>query len=484
MKKLKLVIDDFVNFKIQGLTSSEINKIQSKTSHPVKGAFTTAAFRSGIWDGRESLLTDDGIGVQADLDKTLDALEELGYDLDNDIVFVDKTPVIDIEVPPVDENFVLKESGFPYRDYQLDGVNSAVRSKRGILDIGTNGGKSWICVGISKAYDGKLKTVVIVPSENLVSQVHSDYKKTDLNVAALTSKVPPNKRKSVIDAANHVVITTKLFMNCVGMFSSAHWGIIVDECHKFGEVFRDMLRYEMGHCPVRIGMTGTVPNIKKDPFKRHMILSTLNGDVLRKVSQRELIDRGISSNFNISVVTTVHPEVSELSKDKDTWDWSVEESYLGSNQPRISAIADYIRSFETKNTLILCHRQLGLRLGEILGVPVIVDEVKPSQREEWFAEFDKRDDFILVATYDCVGTGISINRIFRQFMIDVGKNETYIIQGIGRAIRRDGVLNTAEVIDIHADTRYSLLHKKERRSIYRNEKFEFTDDGSIEVRDV
>lgn len=472
-KPLKVIVDDFVNFQVEGLTPQEIRSIRKQTSLPVKGAFTTAAFKAKIWDGRESLFTEDGVGVLSELEKVLGVLEDLGYDLEDDIHYDFKQPDIDLEVPFIDENFVKDYSGYAYRDYQMNSVNAAIAHRKGILDIGTNGGKTWICVGISKAFDPVLKSVVIVPSENLVNQTYADYKKTDLNVVALTKSVKPEKREALVKSARHVILTTKLFLNCYEYFAKDHWVVMVDECHQWGEVFSDILRCDMAHCPVRIGLTATLPKESVDIFKRHCITSIIGGGILEQVKQEELIARGISSAMKIKVISTSDYEMEELSEAKE-FDWSIEESYLRTNINRVEAIADYIKTFDVKNTLILCHAAFAIRLGEILGYPVIVDETPTTQREAWFAEFDTRDDMVLIATFGCAGTGISINRIFREFMIDVGKNETYILQGIGRGLRLDGVHNSIELIDIYARTKYSMRHLKERLKIYKNESFDYS----------
>jgi len=475
-KPLKITIDDFVNFQMTGLSPGEVSSIRKQTSLPVKGAFTTAAFKAKVWDGRESLFTEDGVGVLTDLDKVLDIIEDFGYDLDEDIDFVAKQPNLPLDIPYVDKDFVKEYSGYEYRDYQLNSVNSVIRHRKGILDIGTNGGKTWICVGISKAFDPFLKSVIIVPSENLVNQTYADYKKTDLNVVALTSSVKPEKREATIQNARHVILTTKLFLNCFEYFSKEPWAIIADEIHTFGSTFADILRCDMAHCPVRVGLTATLPKTNNDPYKRHCITSIIGGGVLEQVKQEELIARGISSAMKIRIVSTSDYEMEELSDSKD-FDWSIEESYLRTNPDRIEAIADYIRSFDIKNTLILCHAAFAIRLGELLGSPVIVDETPTSQREIWFAEFETRDDMLLIATFGCAGTGISINRIFREIMIDVGKNETYILQGIGRGLRLDGVHNSIELVDIHARTKYSMRHLKDRLKIYKNESFDYAQEN-------
>lgn len=474
-KPLKVSVDDFVNFQVEGLTPQDIRTIRKQTSFPVKGAFTTAAFKAKIWDGRESLFSEEGVGVLSELENVLGIIEDIGYDLDDDIHYNFNQPDIDLDVPPVNEDFVKKYSGYSYRDYQVNSVNSVILKRKGILDIGTNGGKTWICVGVSKAFDPVLKSVIIVPSENLVNQTYEDYKKTSLNVVALTKNVKPAKREEVINSARHVILTTKLFLNCYEYFSKEPWVMMIDEAHQWGTVFSDIIRCDMAHCPVRIGLTATLPKTTDDPYKRHCITSIIGGGVLEQVKQEELISRGISSAMKIKVVSTSDYEMEELS-DATEFDWSIEESYLRTNINRVEAIADYIKTFETTNTLILCHAAFATRLGEILGYPVIVDKTPTSQREEWFAEFGTRDDMNLIATFDCAGTGISVNRIFREFIIDVGKNERYILQGIGRGLRLDGVHNNIELIDIHARTKYSLRHLKERLKIYKNESFDFVQE--------
>lgn len=474
-KPLTLTVDDFVNFHIEGLTPQEIGKIQKATSLPVKGAFTSAAFKAKIWDGRESLLTDEGIGVLYELNKVLGHVESCGYDLDEDLELVFEQPDINLDVPFVDENYLLEYSGYKLRDYQMNGINAAIQHRKGILDIATNGGKSWMCVGISRVFDKVLKSVIIVPSEFLVNQTYADYSKTDLNVIALTADIKPAKREAAIRGARHVITTAKLFMNCVEFFKEDAWAFVYDEAHIFGDVMADILRMEMGHCPVRIGLSATIPKHKADPYKRNKILSYIGGDILTCVAQKELMERGISAKLNIVMHSTVHQEIDELSTEKE-FDWSVEQSYLLQNRDRIKAIADFIQTFDVKNTLILCHAALGTQLAEHLGCNMITEDTPNKIRQEWFAEFKNNDDVLLAATFGCAGTGISVNRVFRQFLIDVGKDETAILQGIGRGVRLDGVLNKIEVVDISARTKFSLRHRAERIKIYKREGFEFVEE--------
>lgn len=482
---IKLIIHDHVNFELQGLSQKEIDAIKKRTGIMVKGCFTTAAFKSKIWDGKESLFQEGeepgtGYGVLYELDKILDVLEELGYDIDHDVSFEDlRVQPLPEDIEEVDDDYLMEESGFLLRDYQVDAINSAITLRKGILDIGTNGGKSWICVGISKAFDPYIKTVVIVPTEKLAKQTYADYSKTSLQASVLTASVPPKKRAAIIANNRHIILTTKLFINLVEEFQKDVWGIIHDETHTFGEVFADHLRFDMGHAPARIGMSGSIPKKDTDPFKRNKIFSIIGGGVLVKVRQRTLIERNISAELSIKMVETLHPEIEDVFDSMaDSYDWSVEDSYNLNNRDRITTIAEYIKKNHAEdpvNTLILCHNGLGTILSEYLGCGLIVDETPSKERDELFNLFDTTDGHMFCATFGTSGTGISSNRIFRMYMIDVGKNETYIMQGIGRGLRLDGVIDKVEVIDVSSNNKYAKKHRTVRKRIYRREHFPFTE---------
>lgn len=475
MSRLTLTLHDFVNFQIEGLDNREIGKIQSKTSLMVKGCFVTAAYKAKIWDGRESLFNDEGFGLIYELNKVLDILEGMGYDLDEDITLVDLRPDIPFPSELVAPDLLKEFVGHDLYDYQVNAINSAILEQQGILDIGTNGGKSLICVGISKVFEPYMKSIVVVPSEKLANQTEKDYIRCELNAIALTKKIKPKDRQSKINEHKHIIITSKLFLNCAEFFEDQTYAILYDETHIFGEATADIMRIHMGHCPIRIGMSATMPLVKSDPYKRNMICAYIGGGVLGKVEQKTLIKRGISSKLNIRMVSTRDPAMEALCRDK-SFVWESEDSYLNSNRVRVEAIADFIQTLPPMNTLILCHAGLGSLLAEELDLSFIFDETPTELRDEWFSRFGVEDDYSLIGTFGTVATGISENRIFRLIMIDVGKNRTYILQGIGRALRLDGVIDSVEAIDISAETKYSKIHKKERIAIYKAEEFPYVED--------
>jgi superfamily II DNA or RNA helicase len=250
---------------------------------------------------------------------------------------------------------------------------------------------------------------------------------------------------------------------------------ISGNCHTFGPQTASVFRTELRNCPIRIGLTGTIPS---DKLKAATIKCHLNGDRLLRVRPKELIDRGYASSTNIKVVKTEHHEVEQLSNEKE-WEWMNEENYILNNQARLTAIAEYIQSLPLKNTMILCHAQAGTFLADFFGGKMIRDETPNETRNKYLAGFDESDEYYLPCSFQTTGTGVSINNIQRTVLVDVGKNEIAVLQGIGRGMRLDGKDNQIEVVDISANTKYSKRHRKERLKIYKREEFPFIEQEEL-----
>jgi superfamily II DNA/RNA helicase len=167
----------------------------------------------------------------------------------------------------------------------------------------------------------------------------------------------------------------------------------------------------------------------------------------------------------------------------DAWNWAKEERYYGMKK-RAAPIVEYISKLEPMNTLVLCRPELGAHVADLLGTICINKDVPNETRDELFSKFKTKGSEIVVASFDTSATGISQNMIHRVILLDAGKDETTVLQGIGRGIRLDGDTNRCEVIDISANTLYAEAHRKERKKIYKREKFIFSDrEEKIKVFD-
>lgn len=479
MSKITITLMDEVNCHVGGLTELQVEYIIEKTKIPVPGAHMTAEVRTGNSDGKESLFDESGLTFQQMLPKIIEILEDdLEVDPDTFDFIDDREFYADLPSDPVDGDYLSKETGFTLRDHQLEALNVGIQERTGVLEAAVNAGKTAFCLGISKYFDPHLRSLILVPTEYLVNQTKEAYDGSDLDVLALTKKIKPKDREKAISKARHIIMTTKLFLNCKWMFDGEAMVLLYDEGHKLGSQTMEAIRYELRNCPVRLSMTGTLP---KERLKAAKIKAHFNGDVFKKVSMDYLVQKGFSSKTEIEMIETVHPDMEELSN-SPTWDWDSEFQYLCNHRERADSIAEYIKTLDIKNTLVLCHPGIGKQICEHFNGRMIRDETHENERKAWFKEFEESDDVLLCASWGTAATGISVNRIFRLIAIDVGKNETFILQGIGRGMRLDGDLNETEVIDISANTKYATKHRKERVRIYKREKLPFKQsDTSITI---
>ncbi|MDA3807006.1 MAG: DEAD/DEAH box helicase family protein [Thiomicrorhabdus sp.] len=479
MSKITLTLLDEVNCHFGNLTEHQIETIIKKTKIADKSGFMSVAYKLGQWDGRTSYFGEDGFTFIYMIDQVLDILEdELRINIEKIKIIDERSDSKLPTLPLIDEKWLIKESGFNLREHQVEAINSGAQNKRGTINAATNAGKTLICLGISKLLDPHIKTVVIVPSAMLAQQTFDDYAKSDLSVLLLNPKIAVKKREEAIKSHRHVIVTTKLFINCVEHFKDDEWAMMYDEVHTYGDVIAEIMRFDIAHWENRLGLTGTFP---KDKLKAQKINNHFNGGVLTKVSAKYMIDKGYSTKTSITLINTNHQEIEDIfdSMEAGMYDWSIEFDYMTSNVERIKAIADYIKSLDTKNTLILCHKALGVILDEYFEGKCIIDETPLKDRISAFDTFTDRDDYYQVATFGTSGTGISQNNMQRIVLIDVGKNETSILQGIGRGHRLDGKTNELEVIDICSNTKYAQRHKLARKTIYKRESFKYTDSDNF-----
>lgn len=471
---MKIVLIDEINCVLEGFDYDVIQTLQKEIKYMKKGAFMEAGYKLGITDGYVPMVDDEGVSYIYFLERIAEVLEtKTNVDVDS-IVIVDnrKDPIPlpeDISDVPVD--YLAEETGYPeFRTQQHAGIITALTERRGVLELATNTGKTIICLGISKRLDPYMKTIIIAPSNQLVTQTGEDYAKSDLNYGLLTSKLSPKKRKQLIEDTRHIITTSKMFINCIEMFDSSEYALIVDEIHIFGEVFADALRLDFNNTQMSIGLTGTLPH--DDKLKLNTIFATMGGGRLQHVTTKEITDYGYASTVEVKHVVIHDPEIEqhfEYLEEEDLFDWETERSYLVRNVERMQTIRDYLNSLPKENTLVLCHAELGSLLASDMGTTFIRDETPSDERKRLFGLFNELDDHMQLASFGTSATGISENRIFRLVLIDLGMDRKLLLQSIGRAIRLDGERDHVTVIDVASRTKYSQRHQKKRLGYCRKE---------------
>lgn len=474
---IKITLMDRVNCHVGGLDVDVISQMVKRFSYMKKGAHMEASYRMKMWDGKVSLIEPDGDGFFTYVFLLEDILKELeDFDINFDTVEIideNQPSPLPENIEPIDEDFLLKETGFKLRDHQVTGANACLENRYGLIDGATSYGKTLLCLALSKRLDPYIKTLVVAPTEYLVNQTKSDYLKSDLDFVVIDAKIPPKKRAELIDKHRHIITTTKLFYNMSEHLSKHQFAVLIDEAHEFGDVMEEKMRMDYAFFPFRIGMSGSLPNPKKDKLKYMKLCCFIGGSIFKSASikQRELMDKNFASKVKIFMVKTVDKTMFEFSVDNPhAYDYSVEEDYFCTNRARVAALTEYLKSLPPKNTLILARAELASNLNKSTGYPLIVQDTPLDERTEYLNKFDTNTDAVVIGTFRTASTGISKNNIMRVICIDMGDSESYALQAIGRGMRLDGSVNEFEMIDIYCELRYGIKHAKNRLKLYKAQK--------------
>lgn len=476
---ITLSILDEVNAHLCGLKKDHFTMIYDTLKFSKPNSFMSVAYQMGFDDGMEPLMTEDGFTYTYFLNDIVDMLGELGYS-DKNIEILDlRENVFEYEPIHVDEDYL---APMKFRTHQTQAINKVIDNRCGILNLATNAGKSFICVALSKYFNNLgLVGLIIVPNVKLAKQTLTSYKDCGIDACVVGTNIKSiETRLNMFKKSKNIIITSSLLNNLIkhveendnpDFFNKIPMIIMYDEVHIFGETMFDAFKYNLNTAPIRIGMSGTIP---KEKLKQTKIFGSIGGGELMKVSVKQLQDKGYASNFVINFVILEDQEIDEFAT-KDmvrikSWSWSREERYYGMEK-RAKPICDYISTLEPMNTLILCRPELGHHMAKIFGTICIDKDVANETRDMLFNKFSKKGSEIVVASFDTSATGISQNMIHRVILVDSGKDETNVLQGIGRGIRLDGESNRCQIIDISANTLYAVEHRKVRKKIYKREKF-------------
>ncbi|MCB5366927.1 DEAD/DEAH box helicase family protein [Collinsella aerofaciens] len=251
--------------------------------------------------------------------------------------------------------------------------------------------------------------------------------------------------------------------------------IINDECHhaKSDTWFNCMSLCE--NAQYRVGLTGTVD--KKDKMG-WMRLQALFADVIVKVSNDYLINRGVSSKPIIRVIPIREPRNLELINNY------LEAYRLGivENEERNNTIVKLVEAYKKRKPggVLISVREIehGNRILEKLrekgyDAEFIHGGSDSDHRENTLRRFSKGELKIMVAS-TIIDEGVDMKSIGCMILAAGGKSMRQQLQRIGRGLRLNGIDgNSVMVFDfMDLTNRFLKNHSLERISIFKEEKFD------------
>ena len=440
------------------------------------------AFRNKYWDGKIRLLNLKTKQIYAGL---VGYIKKFCKDNNYSYEVIDE----DKEVYPVDTKNLSTALSLPLepRDYQLLASSVGLTKRRTVLVSPTASGKSLIIYMMIRHLlnSGKKRGLLIVPTINLVTQMHSDFKNYSSNngwdVDKHCQKIYGGESK--IPDSDLIISTWQSIYDMPKKYFAQFDFIIGDEAHTFKAKSLTSIMTKLINCDIRIGTTGTLDDSKVNK----LVLEGLFGPTFKVISTEELIKRKQLANFKIKCVVLKYPE--NVCKAVKGLSYQDEMAFLVQHEGRNSFISDLAINLKG-NTLVLFTyvEKHGRILYDLIvngsdvnrKVFFIHGGVEAEDREAVRRIAEQETDAVIVASYGTFSTGVNIRNLHNVIFSSPTKSKIRSLQSIGRVLRLGENKDAATLYDIADDLRYgpytnfTLKHYEERIKIYSEEKFIFT----------
>jgi superfamily II DNA or RNA helicase len=434
-------------------------------------------YKNKVWDGKIRLVNRMTGVIYAGLAKRIKSFcdqanytfsfdEELMYDNVSEKELTDFVETIGL---PTDK---------AVRDYQFDSIIKCLRSKRRTLLSPTSSGKSLMIYIISRWY--AKKTLIIVPTLGLVTQMASDFRSYGFEGTIHTSIEGLIKDKNI---ESDIVITTWQSLDNGKTKVPKQWYsqfdvVFGDEAHGCKATSLIKILSNMESTQYRFGTTGTLDNLELNK----VTIEGLFGPQYKSITTRELIDQGYASNLKIKCIVLKYPE--EISKDLRGKNYKEEVDFLVGYTKRTDFIKNLALSLEGNKLIFFRFKDHGDLIyksleGSNKNIFYIDGVVKASERERIRHAIEDEESAILVASLGTTSTGVSINKLHHMIAASPSKSKIKVLQSIGRMLRQHAEKNEAILYDIVDDLsikthkNYTLKHFEERAKIYDSESFDY-----------
>lgn len=370
-------------------------------------------------------------------------------------------------------------------EYQSRGLRVGLNMKRALLLADTGAGKSLMVYMFVRYYldemsvegdDGKI--LVIVPSINLVGQLHKDFNEysqfNNWNVDTHCHKI------SSVDGGHknshkQVFITTwQSIQDMPGEYFQQFSKVICDEVHGARS---NKIQYIINSCTNandRIGLTGTLYEAQLHQIQvvalfgpKYVVATTADLKRLGQVSETEIQ----MFNLNYSDREKLWMRKLDFNSEIDT---IIHHPY---RNKMITLLCQTLPG----NTLVLFERKEHIKIiYEMLikvkppgTVFIINGDVVNEHRDEIKALTEEGTDITILATYGTMAVGVSIKKLHNGIFCHSSKSIVRVLQSAGRLFRRHFTKKKALLIDLcdnfklaSGEPNHTMAHAMKRYNFY------------------
>ena len=389
------------------------------------------------------------------------------YQIDQDIL-----PIVK---PTYNEERAYDNLKFPLRDYQLDSVKEALKFGRGIIKLGTGGGKTLTIASLLMSLysnNPKVKILILVPDLGLVNQTYNDF--IEYNVlfkfTRWTGKIKPDLTANCI-IANRGILQSQFDNNDWIQYIDV---LVVDECHTIKKSNKVSKMVNKIHTFNKFGLTGTLPDDKPEQWN---VIGKL-GKVIYDKDSYQLRLESYLTNVDIKVINIGYKDKPLVVSGNNNF--KAELDFIYTNNFRNNVIKNICTKFNNNSLILVNHLAHGDalfdNLSQILNKKVyfVKGEVEVEERDKIKKIMETNNDVICIAMSSIFSTGVNIKNIHMIMFASGGKSFIRTIQSIGRGLRLHESKNKLIIIDLADKLKYGTRHSDKRKEIYKSEKINFT----------
>ena len=437
----------------------------------VPGYTFMPAYRNRLWDGKIRLFNvHNRLLYGGLLEHLCKFLYTRNYKVEFDSNF--KHEKIEIEEDFIDS---LKLPVTP-RDYQIVAVNHALTHHKALLLSPTASGKSLIIYILIRYLN--LKTLILVPTTSLVSQMYNDFREYGFDVANNCHTVFAGRDKG--SELPIIISTWQSIYKMNQKYFEQYELVIGDEAHGFKSKSLTSIMTKCINAKYRIGTTGTLDGT----LTHKLVLEGLFGKVYKVTSTKKLIESKHLSPFTIKAILLKHPD--SICHDLRKISYQEELEYLINSKARNIFIKNLVLNLKT-NTLLLFRfvEKHGKLLHDMIKeesngrtIFFVHGGTDADTREQIRHIVESEQNAIIVASYGVFSVGVNIRNLHNIIFASPSKSRIRNLQSIGRALRKSENKEIATLYDIADDLsygsnhNYTLDHFEERKKIYKEEKFD------------
>lgn len=302
-----------------------------------------------------------------------------------------------------------------------------------------NSGKSFsIYIASRYLIDQGKKTLIVVPSVGLVTQLYSDFMKYNWDYDEQPALIYSGQ-----DKHTDKMLTISTWQSIYKMdeeFFSKYDAVLVDECHGATSISIKTVLSKCKNAEYKFGFTGTMHEHESD------IMTTVGyiGPVIYELKTKELIEEKHVSDLNI-INTFVRYTDEDIKKNKER-NYQSEVDFINEDVRRygvLDVIIDVARPreenilvlFTNKEPMFEVAKYLKAKYGNEFEVKLYHGGVKAQQREDIRSELEVTKKCILLGTYGSISTGVSINRLHHVVFFSSYRSKIKVLQSIGRGLR-------------------------------------------------